>query len=209
MPAIAVTHARLRRVSQQWTDLKRDLEAEFGERAVADLIDSVAEETKQAALLVQLRGPRQRELRMGRPTRRLTRLAGWVAGPQHSHLSGAWLADLAGDPDSGLTLTGRGRLALAAGFVVAALRLRLRDATRRLWCPVDWLIATDSRVHTAITMLVGTLAIYIRITGGLAELLGNGIQTCAVAGASLYALSRWLRRIRGIELASRPPGEQE
>ncbi|MET9400905.1 hypothetical protein [Kitasatospora sp. NPDC002965] len=139
----------------------------------------------------------------------LTRAAAWIAGPRHAHLRGAWLADLAGAPESGLALTDSRRLALAVGFVLAALRLRLRHLGRPLWAPVDWALSTSSRVRAAIAALVGAQAVYIDATGGLHELLTEGVQACAVTGAGLYALSRWLHRIRAVELASRQRGNQQ
>ncbi|WP_051757198.1 hypothetical protein [Kitasatospora purpeofusca] len=135
--------------------------------------------------------------------RHLTGFAAWVAGSRRAHLRTSWLADLAGAPEDGLALNGRQRMALALGFVVAALRLRLHDLSRPLWAPVDWILSAPSRVRTAITTLVGTQAVYIDATGGLHELLTDGVQACGVTGAGLYCLSRWLLRVRAVELASR------
>ncbi|MFD9068303.1 hypothetical protein ACFVZ3_43100 [Kitasatospora purpeofusca] len=135
--------------------------------------------------------------------RRLAGFAAWVAGSRRAHLRTSWLADLAGAPEDGLTLNGRRRMVLALGFVVAALRLRLHDLSRPVWAPVDWILSAPSRVRTAITALVGTQAVYIDATGGLHELLTDGVQACGVTGAGLYGLSRWLLRVRAVELASR------
>ena len=49
---------------------------------------------------------------------------------------------------------------LALGFMLAALRIPIRDLVRPAWRPVDWLLRTPSRTN-AFTGVVGVQAIYI------------------------------------------------
>lgn len=129
-------------------------------------------------------------------------LAARLAGARRSHLRGEWLAILAGSPEDGVNLSSRQQIALAVGFLFAALRLRLKDVARPAWRPVDWALRVPSRTNTAITVLVGCQAIYIVRGGGFEALIAEVWEPCGIAGAALFALAHWLRRVRGIELAA-------
>uniref|UniRef100_UPI002F910875 hypothetical protein n=1 Tax=Kitasatospora indigofera TaxID=67307 RepID=UPI002F910875 len=135
-------------------------------------------------------------------SRALTSVALAIAGRRRSHLRDAWYADLAGAPEEGLAVTPRRRLLLASGFLVAGLKLRAADLSRPLWIPVDWLLVRKSRTRTAITAVVASVAIYIDVTGGLNQLLSNGVESCSIIATALGTLAHWLRRRRGIELSS-------
>ncbi|MDO0931310.1 hypothetical protein QQY66_06300 [Streptomyces sp. DG2A-72] len=141
--------------------------------------------------------------------RRAVSLATWIAGPQRSHLCEEWTAILAGDPDSDVFLSSWQRLMLALGFLIAAIRMRASDLVRPLWRPVDWLLSQDSRTNGFIASIVGAQAIYIVDDGGIPALVTEVWEPCGILGAGLYVLARWLRRVRGIELAavSAPPEE--
>jgi hypothetical protein len=132
----------------------------------------------------------------------LSSFAAALAG-RHRGMRHVWLADLAGDPENGLVLTPWQRRRMAMGFIVAALRLRAHDLLGFLWAPVDWVLAADQRRNAAITTLVGAQAVYIVQDGGLPALVTEVWEPCGISGAALYVLSRWLRRLRGIELATR------
>jgi hypothetical protein len=125
-----------------------------------------------------------------------------VAGHRRVHLREEWAAVLAGDPDNGLALTSRQRLSLVVGFLLAAFRFRLRDAVKPLWVPVDWVLSVQSRTETSIALIVGVQAIYIAWSDGVHTLLTYGWGWCGACGGALYLLSKWLRRVRGIELAA-------
>ncbi|MEU6259142.1 hypothetical protein [Streptomyces sp. NPDC047043] len=129
-----------------------------------------------------------------------------LAGRRRNFLS-AWLADLAGDPEDGIVLSRWQQRRLASGYVVAAVRMRLHDLAVPVWRPIDWLLAAESRTNAVITVAVGALVIYIDLSDGLHTLATEGWGWCAGCGGSLYMLFRWLRRIRGIEIAnpSGPP----
>lgn len=152
-------------------------------------------------------GARRRH-RRSRAAVSLASAAASLAGSRRA-LRDAWAADLTGDPDNGLTLTPREQRHLAAGFVVAALRMRAHDLLGVLWYPVDWVLAVDSRSHGFIAGVVGIQAIYIVRDGGLSALVTDIWEPCAILGGGLYVLTRWLRRVRGIELAGRAEPPQE
>ncbi|MEU9570232.1 hypothetical protein AB0D62_10120 [Streptomyces massasporeus] len=88
------------------------------------------------------------------------------------------------------------------GFLLAASRMRLRNIVRPAWRPVDWVLCTDSRTNAFIAGVVGAQVIYIVGDGGLSALVTDVWEPCGIAGASLFVLARWLRRVRGVELAA-------
>ncbi|MFF0014582.1 hypothetical protein [Streptomyces sp. NPDC005374] len=121
-----------------------------------------------------------------------------------------WRAHLAGDPKSGVVLTVSQQRRYALGFGMAAIRYRLRDTARPVWRPVDWLLSMDSRVNGLIATVVGAQAIYIVDDGGIPALVTEIWEPCGILGTGLYVLTRWLRRLRGIELATtQPPASEE
>ncbi|MGF6943250.1 hypothetical protein BKA18_003042 [Streptomyces auratus] len=146
-------------------------------------------------------------------TRAPARSAAWattwasrLAGPQRAHLYDEWAAVLAGAPEMDMALRPAQQRMLAVGFLFAAIRLRARDSARPLWLPVDWLLRAPSRTNAFIATVVGGQAILIVGDGGLAALLTEVWEPCGIAGASLFGLARWLRRVRGIELAASDRG---
>nr|WP_237520001.1 hypothetical protein [Streptomyces sp. HUCO-GS316] len=138
----------------------------------------------------------------GRVARKATDIAVRIAGRRRAHLGTEWAAILAGAPEDGVTFSPRRQCLFALGFVLAALRMRLHDMARPAWRPVDWLLRTSSRTNAFITSVIGAQAIYIVDGHGLSGLATEIWEPCGVAGASLFALARWLRRMRGIELAA-------
>ncbi|MFD7793658.1 hypothetical protein [Streptomyces sp. NPDC059759] len=140
-----------------------------------------------------------------RAARRATALAVRLAGEQRGYLDRDWAAVLAGSPEDGIRHSARQQLALALGFFIAALRMRVGDLARPIWRPIDWLLRVQSRTNTFITSVVGAQAVWIVDDGGLAALVTEVWEPCGGAALALYALSRWLRRIRGIELSEIGP----
>lgn len=142
-------------------------------------------------------------------SRRTTALAVTIAGSRRAHLRDEWQAILAGvdDPDAGLTSSQRHRL--ARGFLIAALRMRLRDLLGWLWAPADWVIASPSRSNGLVATGVGAQILYIQHTDGLHVLLTEGWGWCAGCGIALRLLLSWLRRVRGIELAAASSHSEE
>ncbi|MFC9960108.1 hypothetical protein ACFVIB_22495 [Streptomyces nigra] len=138
----------------------------------------------------------------GRAARRTVDLATFVAGRHRAHLRQEWASVLAGDPGNGIVLSPSRRARYALGFLWAALRMRLRDLVAPLWLPVDWLLSKEARTNGLITAAVGTQVVYIQHADGLHTLLTEGWSWCAGCGIALRLLVGWLRRIRGIELAS-------
>ncbi|MGG8410472.1 hypothetical protein ACM614_29920 [Streptomyces sp. 12297] len=133
---------------------------------------------------------------------RTLRIASFLVGTRRAHLREEWAGLLAGDPETGLVLRPSRRLGYALGFLWAAIRLRLRDLTAPLWLPVDWLLSEEARTNRFIALAVGGQAVYIVGDGGLPALFTEVWEPCTLFGAGLYILARWLRRVRGIELAS-------
>ncbi|MFF3884008.1 hypothetical protein [Streptomyces sp. NPDC001914] len=150
--------------------------------------------------------PRRRAAALG-----ATALAARLAGPQRPHLGRDWTAVLAGSPEDGVTHSATRQLVLALEFVFAALRMRASDLARPAWRPVDWLLSVQSRTNSFITTVVGAQAVYIVDDGGLTALVTEVWEPCGGAAIALYALTRWLRRLRGIELADTRPesGDRE
>jgi hypothetical protein len=124
-----------------------------------------------------------------RTARSATGLAAYIAGPTRSHLHDEWSSVLTGFPEGGLRLSPARQRLMTIGFLVAALRMRLRDAARPAWRPIDWLLGTTSRTNGFIATVVGTQAIYIVGHQGLAALMTQVWEPCGIAGASLYALA--------------------
>ncbi|MGX1220372.1 hypothetical protein [Streptomyces ambofaciens] len=129
-------------------------------------------------------------------------LAAFIAGSRRPHLREEWAAVLAGDPENGRVLSVMAQLRLALGFLLAALRMRIHDMAAPLWIPVDWLLSVESRSNTVIALLVGGQAVYIAGDGGLGALFSEIWEPCAIFGGALYVFFRWLRKVRGIELAA-------
>lgn len=137
-------------------------------------------------------------------------LAVRIAGPARSHLRNEWASLLTGCPEDGFLPSLMNQRLMVLGFLVASIRMRLRDVARPAWRPIDWLLGTAPRTNGFITAVVGGQAIYIVGDQGLAALATEVWEPCGAASASLYMLARWLRRARGIELAApeREPADE-
>ncbi|MGD6749143.1 hypothetical protein [Streptomyces sp. BH105] len=129
-------------------------------------------------------------------------VAAVLAGRNRVHLRDEWAAMLAGAPEQKITIAGWQRRRMIAGFVIAAGRMRLGDLTKPFWSPVDWILAMENRTNGLIALVVGAQAIYIVGDDGLGALMTEIWEPCGICGAALYVLARWLRRVRGIELAA-------
>ncbi|MEE1805851.1 hypothetical protein [Streptomyces sp. BE133] len=128
--------------------------------------------------------------------------AAFVAGARRAHLHAEWAALLAGDPENGIVLSASRRMRYALGCLWAAARMRAHDLVGPLWLPVDWLLSNESRTNRFIAIAVGGQAVYVVGSGGIPALVTEIWEPCALFGGGLYILARWLRRIRGIELAA-------
>lgn len=135
---------------------------------------------------------------------RVTSLAAFIAGQRRAKRS-EWIAHLAGAPEQGMILTVSQKRRLVAQFLQAAIRMRIHDMAQPVWIPVDWVLRAQSRTNGFITAVVGVQAIYIVGDGGVSALVTEVWEPCGIAGAALFVFSRWLRRRRGIELATPKP----
>jgi hypothetical protein len=114
-----------------------------------------------------------------------------------------WRAHLAGEPESGVTLTLSEQRRHALGFLVAAVRYRLHDVLGEVWRPVDWMLSSRTRREAFIGIPPGLLVIYIAHHDGLHTLVTEGWGWVGGCGLAMFAFTRWLERIRGIELSDR------
>lgn len=135
---------------------------------------------------------------------RWTFLAARIAGGRRDMLT-VWLADLDGRPEDGCSLTPWQQRRYALGFLFAAVRFLLRDAVGHLWRPVDWMLGTRNRRETFIGVPPALLVLYIAKHDGLHTLLTEGWGWVGGCGVAMFALVRWLQRVRGIELAEGAP----
>ncbi len=135
-------------------------------------------------------------------------LAARIAGNRRN-MRAAWLADLDGRPEDGVSLTPWQQRRYALGFLVAAVRFVLRDSLGRLWRPADWILATRNRRESFIGMPPALLVLYIAKHDGVHILLTEGWGWVGGCGVAMFALVRWLQRVRGVELAEQTPPEGE
>jgi hypothetical protein len=119
-----------------------------------------------------------------------------LAGKRRSHLREEWRAHLDGR-------TAWQRRGDVGGFLLAAVRMRLRDLARPVWRPVDWVLATEDRTNAFIALPVALLALYICATEGVHAFIAEKWLGCPALAGVLYVFTRWLRRVRGIEIADR------
>lgn len=139
---------------------------------------------------------------------RWTSLAARIAGDRRD-MRTAWLADLDGRPEDGVSLSAWQQRRYALGFLVAAVRFFLRDGLGYLWSPVDWVLATRNRREAFIAVPPGVLALYVVNHDGVHALLTEGWGWVGGCGAAMFGLVRWLQRVRGIELADQPSSDGE
>ncbi|MFF7259452.1 hypothetical protein ACFZCL_04050 [Streptomyces sp. NPDC008159] len=155
-------------------------------------------------LVVEIKDLRKRRSSNPRSAARVISLAAFIAGQRRAKRS-EWTAHLAGAPEQGVILTESQKRRLVAQFLLAAIRMRIHDMAQPVWRPVDWVLHTQSRTNGFITAVIGAQAIYIVGDGGVGALVTEVWEPCGIAGTALYVLSRWLRRRRGIELATPEP----
>lgn len=139
---------------------------------------------------------------------RWTSLAARLAGDRRD-MRAAWLADLDGRPEDGVSLTTWQQRQYALGFFVAALRFILRDSLGRLWHPVDWMLARRNRREAFIGVPPALLVLYIAKHDGVHTLLTEGWGWVGGCGVAMFALVCWLQRVRGIEVAEGSPPNGE
>ncbi|MFI8232743.1 hypothetical protein ACIGDI_28335 [Streptomyces sp. NPDC085900] len=120
-----------------------------------------------------------------------------------------WEAHLAGAPEDGMPRTRQQQSRDAAGFIIAATRLRTHDLFCRLWRPVDWILTSQRRREIADATPPALVTIYIAERDGLHTLpteSGGWITGCGVA---TFAASRWLQRLRGRNRNRRLAGTEQ
>jgi hypothetical protein len=139
----------------------------------------------------------------------LTGLAVAVAGERGARLRDTWQADLVGAPEEGLEMGRWQQICHAMGFVTAAARMRSRALAEPMWKPIDWLLATEPRTRTTTALAVGAQIIVIDVKSGLYVLITEGWGWCAGCAVAVHLLFRWLRGVRGVELATVEHSERD
>ncbi|HEV2891769.1 MAG TPA: hypothetical protein VGX28_15465 [Frankiaceae bacterium] len=141
-----------------------------------------------------------RELvRRGRAMRRIGPAAAWrladlaalIGGRKRAFRREEYrrvLAEARGEP-------GRAQLRHGVGFVVAAVRMRARDAGRRLGRVLDWFLAKP-RLEYASGTAAGLTAAYF-LGGGVAPLLGN-LENVLAAATLVEVPGIFLRTARAV-----------
>jgi hypothetical protein len=128
-----------------------------------------------------------------------------LAGQKRSAVGEEWRRHLLGEPDHGLTQ--REQIRAARGFVWAAARYRLQDATDQAWRPVEAVLA--SRELSNLVVMVTTLGVAVIFIhgGGLFGVVSNLVNV-AVVWSVVYALIRICRSWRDVKppSASRAAG---
>ncbi len=191
-------------------DAQRRLKAIFDKAAPPPLSQAIVARLQAVMATKTLEvglGQRARPARKPR-AERWASFAARIAGDRRAMRS-AWLADLHGSPEDGVSLTPWQQRRYALGVLVAALRFFLRDSLGRLWRPVDWVLGTRNRRETFIGLPPALLVLYIAKHDGLHTLLTEGWGWVGGCGIATFALVRWLQRVRGIELADSATPESE
>lgn len=126
----------------------------------------------------------------------LTRAASLLGGSRRADLE-TWLADLQGDPELELGLTPRRQVHLAAGFLLASVRFRLRDLGRLLTRALDQLVAFESRILLVAAIVTLLAAGQLWVQGGLTRVWENGENLAAIGGL-VWGAGAILRRRRAV-----------
>jgi hypothetical protein len=133
---------------------------------------------------------------------RLTGIAVFLAGRKRAALGCEWRSHLSGETGAGLPHDRQVRE--AAGFLLAALRYRLRDAADFAWQPVDALLA--SRDLSNLWVLLATLSVVVVFIrhGGLYELADNLGSVAVIWGAAFGGIHVG-RKWRGVKPPKHEP----
>jgi len=127
---------------------------------------------------------------------RLTNLAAFLAGPKRSSLLDEWRSHLSGETGCGLAR--KDPIRAARGFLVAAVRFRLRDAASLAWRPADAVLVSRTLSNLFVWGPVALVLVAIVRHDGRFGLVAD-IQDPAALGAFLYGVIRTGRWWRGIK----------
>lgn len=127
----------------------------------------------------------------------MTGLAALIAGrKRHPGLRDEWRSHLAGE--TGLGLPAGPRIRAALGFVVAAVRYRLRDVEDLMWILADRVLR--SRVLSNLAVLIPTtgMALFIFLHEGTLGVM-KAMESIGMTGGLLYGLVRVGRKLRDVK----------
>jgi hypothetical protein len=153
--------------------------------------------TESEAVQITEYGHRRRPLREPvRSSRSLTQVAVLLAGQKRSAVGMEWRGHLLGEPEHGLTQ--REQIRAAGGFVWAAIRYRLQDATDQAWRPIDAVLR--SRTWSNLFVLIPTTMVsllILRDEGALGVV--KSAESIGTIGGSFYWLLHAGRRRRDVK----------
>lgn len=128
---------------------------------------------------------------------RLANLAAFLAGPKRSSLLDEWRSHLSGETGCGLAR--KDQIRAARGFLVAAVRYRLRDAASLAWRPADAVLCSRTLSNLFVWGPVALVLVAIVRHDGRFGLVTD-IQDAGELGAFLYGVIRTGRWWRGVKL---------
>jgi DNA-directed RNA polymerase specialized sigma24 family protein len=135
---------------------------------------------------------------------RLTTLAAFVAGPERSSsLLDEWRSHLSGETGHGLTR--RDQIRDARGFLLAAVRCRLRDTAAMAWRPVDALLGSRTLSNLFVMIPTAMAALFILRREGTIGVVTSAEGISAIGGAlyMLVRVGRWWRNVKPPEPKAR------
>jgi hypothetical protein len=128
--------------------------------------------------------------------RALTRAAVFMAGKKRSAVELEWRGHLLGE--SGHSLTQREQACAACGFVWAAVRYRLRDATDQAWRPVDAILRSRTWSNLFVLIPAAVASLFILRNGGTLGVVKSAESIIAIGGI-FYGMIRAGRRWRDVQ----------
>jgi hypothetical protein len=134
---------------------------------------------------------------------RITALAVLIAGRRRPSVREEWHAHLAGD--NGQVVSPPERFRAASGFAIAAVRYRLRDASRLAWRLTDAVLKSRPLSNTFVLIPAAVAAVVILNHDGAVVMLKSADGIAAIGGAlyGLVRVGRWYRNVKPPEPKAR------
>ena len=172
-------------------------------RIALDVLAPVSDErdaiqvTEREAVQVKGNGHQRRTVRgtlLSPPS--LTRAAVFMAGKKRSAVELEWAGHLLGEPDHSLTQREQARA--ACGFVWAAVRYRLRDATDQAWRPVDAVLRSRTWSNLFVLIPTALAILFILRNGGTLGVVKSAESISAIGGIfyGMIRARRWWRDVQ-------------